>query len=540
MSRTLLTVLVATLVVVGFVGGASAAPIANSGVDPDTGLGPLAQDTGSLFGNGLPDGVATFGGQPGWHVAVDDRAALEDWAASSDSREILSYNNDSNTSVVAAPASDIGTGFVDRLLGNGLHARAYVQSIAVVQNVDTPTPPQPVSRDQFEAPTSGGLFDSLGIDAFGLGGPNFATGGIAFSEDANRSTIGDAREVINATGTANGSGVSVAVLDNTWTYDETLYGNRTGGAYDFVDDEVARANNSYRNVSHSGNHGDWTMSAIGANASNDSYDGVAPGATMFFGRVLGPGGGTSADIVEGLEWACTEKNVDVVSLSLGSAFYSPALDGAVQDCADQGTVVVIAAGNSAQAQPVGLASPSDSIGENPQSDGIITVGATNTSNASTAGVAYFSQRGPDPGAASREITATRGAEPTIAAPGMELTVRTAGGDVTLSGTSMATPIVAGAAAVIRSTYPQSSTADRIEQRIGQGAAPMPHAGTHEVGAGMLNVMGALNTEPDTSTDYYTDQKEARTTAAEARDRVYESLAADAGGWFGGVAQRAGG
>lgn len=537
MQRTHLTVLVATLVVVGFVGGASAAPIATSGVDPDTGLGPQALETGNVFG-GLPDGVATFGGQPGWHVAVDDRAALEDWAASADSREILSYDNDSNTSVIRASPSDIGTGVINRLLGNGLHARSYVQSIAVVQNVDTPEPPQPISREQFEPPSTG-ILGGIASGVPFIGGPSYATAGIAFSEDANRSTIGDAREAINATGTPNGSGVRVAVLDNTWTYDQSLYGDRVGAAYDFVDDEAAVANNSYQNVSHTGNHGDWTMSAIGANASNDSYDGVAPGATMYFGRVLGPNGGTTADIVDGLQWACEEQNVDVVSLSLGSAVYSPALDGAVQDCADQGTVVVIAAGNSAQTQPVGLASPADSIGEDPQSDGIITVAATNTSNASTAGVAHFSQRGPDPGAASEDITATRGAEPTIGAPGMKLTVRTAGGDVTLSGTSMATPIVAGAAAVIRDTYPQTSNNTRIEQRIGHGAAPMPNAGTHEVGAGMLNVQGALNTEPDTSTSYYQDQKDARTTAAQARDEVYQALSGDAGGFWDGLAQRVG-
>jgi len=318
----------------------------------------------------------------------------------------------------------------------------------------------------------------------------------------------------------------VAVLDNTWTYDESLYQDRIGGAYDFVDDEPARANNSYRNVSHAGNHGDWTMSAVGADANNDSYDGIAPQSELFFGRVLGSDGGNTGDIVAGLEWACTEQNVDVVSLSLGSPMYSAALDDAVTNCAEQGTVVVIAGGNSAQTQPVGLGSPADSIGEEPQADGIITVAATNASNASTAGAAFFSQRGPDPGAANSDITATRGAEPTVAAPGMSVEVMTADGKLTLSGTSMSTPIVAGAAASIRSAYPQSSSADRIEQRIGQGAEPIPHAGTHEVGSGMLDVMQALNTEPGADADYYSDQREARTAAAETRDAAYETLAAD--------------
>lgn len=525
MARNSTTVLVATLVVLSMVGGASAASFAD-GVDPDTGLGPVAQDTGNLLGPDLPDEVATFDGQPGWHVAVSNHSKLKTWANDSESRSILRYSEARNSAVIRASPSDIGTNWLDRWRGQGLHAKPYVDAIAVVQTTSTPDPPEPVTREDFEKPKQG-LFAELGLDVPFTGGPEYAVEGIAFSEDADKATIGEAREVINAGGTPNGSDVRVAVLDNTWTYDQDLYGDRIGAAYDFVDDEPARAANNYQNVSHSGNHGDWTMSAVGANASNDSYDGVAPGATMYFGRVLGSDGGTTADIVAGLEWACIDKNVDVVSLSLGSPTYSPALDDVISTCTDEGTVVVIAAGNSAQLQPVGLASPSDSIGEEPQWDGIITVTATNTTTASNAGVAHFSQRGPDPGAAAKDITATRGADPTVAAPGMAVEVMTADGKLTLTGTSMATPIVAGAAAVIRSTYPQSSSYDRIEQRIAQGAEPIPNAGTHEVGAGMLDVMAALNTEPGADEDYRADQREARTTAAETRDAAYESMSGDA-------------
>jgi len=144
MQRKSLVLVVASLTVLASIGGASAAAFGAQGVDPDTGLGGLAKQTGGgLFGGDqLPDGVATYGGQPGWHVAVDDRSALENWANSSDQREILSYDAQHNTSVVAAPAGHIGTGYIDRLLGNGLHARDYVQSIAVVQEVDTPEPPE--------------------------------------------------------------------------------------------------------------------------------------------------------------------------------------------------------------------------------------------------------------------------------------------------------------------------------------------------------------------------------------------------------------
>ena len=538
MQRTLLVLVVASLTVLASVGGASAAAFGDAGVDPETGLGGLAQDTGGglLGGDELPDEVATFGGQPGWHVAVSDRAALEDWANSSDSREILSYDNSSNTAVIRAAPSDIGTGFVARALGSGLHARSYVDSIAVVQTVDAPEPPEPVSREQFEAPSTG-FFDSLGVDVPFVGGSTFATSGIAMTEDANRSTLGEARDTINADVTADGSGVEVAVLDDGVTYDQSLYGDRVASGYDFVADRQATAANGWENVSSASGHGSWVASAIAANASNDSYDGVAPNATLHIGKTLGANGGTSADIVDGLRWA-NEKNVDIVSMSLGSQVYSAPIDAAVQDLVDNGTVVVIAAGNSAGTIPVGIASPADSIGENPQRDGIITVAATNTTaNASDAGVAHFSQRGPDPGAATT-FGATRGADPTVAAPGMEITARTADGSSTLSGTSMATPLVSGSAALLLDADPDANVT-QIEQRLAQGATPIPSAGVHEVGAGMVDVDAALTAEVN-ETSYYADQREARTDAAVARDDIYETLSGDARGRWARLQEAIGG
>ncbi len=533
MQRKSLVLVVASLTVLASIGGASAAAFGSQGVDPDTDLGGLAQQTsGGLFGDQLPDEVATFGGQPGWHVAVDDRSALENWANSSDDREILRYNAEHNTSVIRASPSDIGVGFVDRLLGNGLHARDYVQSIAAVQEVDTPEPPEPVSRESFEAPEQGFLAE--------LRGPSYATEGIAFTEDANRSTLADARATINADATsADGSGVTVAVLDDGVTYDQSLYGDRVVDGYDFVADREATAANNWQNVSSANGHGDWVTGALAANASNDSYDGVAPDAELYVGKTLGANGGTSADIVDGLRWA-NEHNVDVVSMSLGSQVYNAAIDAAVQDLVDNGSVVVIAAGNSAGTIPVGIASPADSLGENPQQDGIITVAATNvTQNASDAGVAHFSQRGPDPGAVSTTFGATRGANPTVAAPGMEITAQTADGESTLSGTSMATPLVSGSAALLLEQHPDANVSE-IEQRLAHGATPINGSGYHEVGAGMVNVEQALETQPDPDADYYADQREARIDAAQSRDTIYEWLAGDARGQWASVQEAIGG
>ncbi len=538
MQRTYLSVLVATLVVIGSVSGASAASFADAGVDPNTGLGGLAQETATLgpFGGGIPETVTTYGGQPGWHVVVTDRAALKDWANASDQREILRYDEDQNTSVIAAPPSHIGTGVIEQLFEKGLHGRDYVQSVAVVQEVETPDPPEPVSRNEFDPPETG-LIVSFSSGLPIIGAPDYPMCGIAFTENANRTSLSKAKTTINATGTPSGDGVRVAVLDDGVTND-TLYGDRIVAGYDFVADQPATAANGWQNVSSATGHGSWVASAIAANASNDSYDGVAPSANLVIGKTLGENGGTSADIVAGLDWACGDQDADIVSMSLGSQLYSAPIDAAVQDCVDSGTVVVIAAGNSADSVPVGISSPADSLGENPQQDGIITVAATNVSeNVSNAGVAHFSQRGPDPGQPSTTFGATRGADPTIAAPGMEITAKTAAGKRTLSGTSMATPLVSGAAAALLGANPHL-TPGEVEQRIGHGATPMPKAGVHEVGAGMINLEGALETDPNDE-DYYVDQEKARRNAPERRDAVYEAVAADARSWMNGVEEAIG-
>jgi len=115
---------------------------------------------------------------------------------------------------------------------------------------------------------------------------------------------------------------------------------------------------------------------------------------------------------------------------------------------------------------------------------------------------------------------------------MEITAQTADGQSTLSGTSMATPLVSGSAALILEQHPDANVSE-VEQRLAHGATPINGSGYHEVGAGMVNVEQALETQPDPETDYYEDQREARTDAAEARDRIYEGLAADVSGqWLG--------
>jgi subtilisin family serine protease len=242
------------------------------------------------------------------------------------------------------------------------------------------------------------------------------------------------------------------------------------------------------------------------------------------GKVLGEGGsGSTSDIVDGLEWACDQHDADVVSMSLGSPVYSAALADEVEQCAESGTLVVIAAGNSRQ-NPAArfISSPADTVDGDQMSDGIVTVAATNVSAPSTAGSAYFSEVGPDSGNDGSNGQ-TAGALPTIGAPGMTIQAPVAaspGGSVsysTLSGTSMATPLVSGAAAALISANESlRDNPGRLEQRLAAAANPMPGAGYTEVGAGMVSLENAVDESPDED-DVLDDQRSARSLDAQARD-----------------------
>jgi subtilisin family serine protease len=175
-----------------------------------------------------------------------------------------------------------------------------------------------------------------------------------------------------------------------------------------------------------GTHVASTIAGSGA-ASQGRYRGVAPDATLLAGKVCDSGGWCQeSSVVAGMRWAA-EQGADVVNLSLGypdTAETDP-LEQAVQELtARHGTLFVVAAGNDGQDRSVG--SPASA-------PAALAVGAVDDQNA----MANFSSRGPRIGDA--------GLKPEITAPGVDITAARAleGGYVAMSGTSMATPHVAG-------------------------------------------------------------------------------------------------
>lgn len=181
-------------------------------------------------------------------------------------------------------------------------------------------------------------------------------------------------------------------------------------------------------------HGTHCAGSIGARLNGDGLVGVAPECSLLVGKVLGDGGsGSDASISNGIDWSVAQ-GADVISMSLGSAGLSVAIREAVQKAVRAGVIVVAAAGNSGPGEntvgyPGGLAD-------------VVCVAATDSNDVA----ARFSSRGP---------------AVVIAAPGVSIRSCFPGGRFAeMSGTSMATPIVAGCAAMWVANNPGIKKADR--------------------------------------------------------------------------------
>ncbi len=195
-------------------------------------------------------------------------------------------------------------------------------------------------------------------------------------------------------------------------------------------------------------HGTHVASiAAGTGAkSGGKYKGVAPGAKILNGKVLSDDGyGDDSQILAGMEWAA-EQGADVVNLSLGGGD-TPEIDPLEAEVnklsAEKGILFAIAAGNSGP----------ESIGSPGSAASALTVGAVDDKDK----LADFSSTGPG---LDGQI------KPDVTAPGVDITAAAAPGSVidkevgekppgylTISGTSMATPHVAGAAAILKQEHP---------------------------------------------------------------------------------------
>jgi len=266
-----------------------------------------------------------------------------------------------------------------------------------------------------------------------------------------------------------GEGVLIAIIDTGIDSSHTVLNNgKVIGGYNFV------VNNS----NFFDDHGHGTHCAGIAAANGSGLTGVAPNASLLGVKVLSAGGsGTEDQIIAGIEFALdpdgnpnTADGADIISMSLGgSGSPEDAMSTAVNNAVENGVFCAIAAGNNGSGlytiQSPGCAKNA------------MTVGACDNNNS----IAGFSSRGPNSN--NFEI------KPDVIAPGVNIYSSVPNNSFqTMSGTSMATPHVAGAAALLKQIHPEW-TPKQIKSAL-MGTAYNVYASVWEQGSGRIDVYKA--------------------------------------------------
>ncbi|NYV74095.1 S8 family serine peptidase [Streptomyces sp. UH6] len=275
----------------------------------------------------------------------------------------------------------------------------------------------------------------------------------------------------------DGKGVKVAVLDSGADLANADIASEITASQSFITGQSVQDGHGH------GTHVAATVAGSGAN-SGGTHKGVAPGADLLIGKVLANDGqGPVSSILAGMEWAVAQ-DADIVSMSLGAtdAPGEDPLTMAVDSLsASSGTLFVIAAGNDG---------PGDStLGTPGAADSALTVGAVDKSDV----IAPFSSRGPRLG--------DMAVKPEITAPGVGIVAARAAGTsmgtpvdehyTAANGTSMATPHVAGAAAILKQRHPDW-TGQRIKEALTAHARSSADLTSYEQGYGRVDVPAALD------------------------------------------------
>jgi subtilisin family serine protease len=279
-----------------------------------------------------------------------------------------------------------------------------------------------------------------------------------------------------------GEGVKVAVLDTGIDAGHPDLGDAVVAAADFTETGSTQDGNGH------GTHVAAIITGSGA-ASGGRYQGVAPDADLLVGKVLDDGGfGSESAIIAGMEWAVAQ-GARVVNLSLGGCPTdgSDPMSQAVDTLTEQsGALFAVAAGN----HPSGNAceEAEDVVAAPAVADEALAVGSVTKQDE----LSEFSNVGPRPGdgAIKPELTAPGQAIVAARAVGTDLGDAVGEHYTTLSGTSMATPHVAGAAAILAQQHP-SWTADDLRSVLMGSADPHPTLGVFAQGAGRLDVATAI-------------------------------------------------
>jgi serine protease AprX len=310
----------------------------------------------------------------------------------------------------------------------------------------------------------------------------------------------------------DGSGVGVAVIDSgvTPSHDDLIDPSGARRVVRFVDfiNGLQTAYDDY-------GHGSHVAGIIAGNGfdSGGARAGIAPGSDLIVLKVLDRAGkGRISDVIEALSYVMDHKdahNIRVVNLSIGAGVYeshkTDPLTLATQRLVSAGVVVVAAAGNlgrnaQGQQQYGGVAAPGNA-------PWVLTVGASNhawTADRGDDTMAPFSSRGP--------AAVDRPAKPDIVAPGVRIVSLSdpassfyttysqylLAGTVptwylpylSLNGTSMAAPVVAGTVALMLQANP-ALTPNAVKAILQYTAQTLPEYDPLTEGAGLVNARGGV-------------------------------------------------
>jgi serine protease AprX len=301
---------------------------------------------------------------------------------------------------------------------------------------------------------------------------------------------------VRAAGRYTGQGVTIAVVDTGIHPHPDLEGRIIAFA-----DMVGRRTRPYDDNGH-GTHVAGCAAGSGSR-SKGRFRGMAPGASLVGVKVLNKAGtGRMSDLLAGIEWVVRNKSrygIRIMSVSLGAEAALPCSDDplcqAVEAACEAGIVVVAAAGNDGP--------EAGTIGTPGISPRAITVGAMDdrgTPERRDDQIASFSSRGPAPGGVPK---------PDLLSPGVAITSLRSPGSfldkhhrqarvdddyTTLSGTSMATPLVSGLIALLLEAEPDL-TPDQVRQRLLATATDWGLS-PNEQGAGYVHADRLLEQEGD--------------------------------------------
>ncbi|MFJ5220781.1 S8 family serine peptidase [Streptomyces sp. NPDC088354] len=276
---------------------------------------------------------------------------------------------------------------------------------------------------------------------------------------------------------ATGAGVKVAVLDTGIDAGHPDLENRIATSRSFVPGEDVADGSGH------GTHVASTIAGTGA-ASAGQEKGVAPGASLVIGKVLdNSGAGDQSWIIAGMEWAAKSEKAKIISMSLGLAKAHTQDDPISQSVnklsEETGVLFVIAAGNSGNDQYT--------VNAPGTAESALTVGAVNSADK----IAEFSSSGPRAG--------DDGLKPDITAPGVGILaarsqyVSGEGYYTVKSGTSMATPHVAGAAALLAEKHPDWS-GQQLKSALMSTSKITPDISTYLGGTGRVDVSEAFRAQ----------------------------------------------